>query len=115
MAWLRRFGRVRAGAWLCLALSLCLLAAPLAGEAVAELVPDDCASVSADAGVHQPGHSGAGHKHHAHSCGGCHVHFMGVRLSTPPAASAPAGRVRPPLYAAPPQAAPPGLFRPPRV
>lgn len=113
MGFVRRIGRAWPGRHLCLLLAACLLIAPVAAEA-ADLATDDCAAVE----VHdvEPGgeHSDAGHAHHAHSCGGCHMHLLNVRAVAPDVTAEASVQIALPLMEAPLQAPPGGLFRPPR-
>lgn len=55
------------------------------------------------------------HEHHAHNCGSCHVHIVGMKVSALNSATCISLALRPGSDQDAPRAGPKGLYRPPRV
>ncbi len=92
------------------------------GTSAADIHPvdaDEIACQTADLAVELLGDDAGDerqtHEHHAHNCGSCHVHMVGMRVGALSFANPASITLRPESDLAAPRAGPQGLYRPPRV
>ena len=102
----------------CVAILLCaaFISAPLAEASHVEAGPVELCETAHDdthSGEEPPGHEG--HDHHAHKCGGCHMHIYRKDSIADVSASDLPQRVAAHGDLALPPSQPDGLYRPPRA
>ncbi|MAN45742.1 MAG: hypothetical protein CMF04_05980 [Hyphomonas sp.] len=106
------------------ALAITLMAMMGFGAASADIHPVDAIDVECESAglaaqiIDLESHGGQDkpdHDHHAHNCGSCHFHVVGLKLSGIALAVLPAVSLRPDLGVVAPHPEPMGLYRPPRA
>jgi hypothetical protein len=88
------------------------------GASVADIHPadaDEIACQTADLAAESSGDERSPHEHHVHTCGSCHVHMVGMKVSSLTNFTPVTRSLRPGSDQGCPRAGPHGLYRPPRA